>query len=700
MKKFLSIALSLLFIILSLFVRAERIDVNTASKLAANFYFEKAIFSGTQIKSPEELILTYTEYNESEEIYYLFSSKNGFVIIAADNDAYPVLAYSFEGKCKPENSSPEFTAWMEGYEKQILYIRQNSLKADHRIKEAWNNYLATDFVPQNYKSGTKSVAPLLLSTWDQGRFYNYLCPDDAGGQDGHVWTGCVATAMAQVMYYYRYPAHGTGSHGYNSDYGYLSANFGATTYNWYGMQNDISGKYNFDMAQLQSQLGISIDMMYSPDGSGAYMDDDANAMKNNFGYSSSTQLFYRDSYSESAWATMLIANLDNKMPIQYAGYGASGGHAFVCDGYQGTDYFHFNWGWSGSFNGYYYLNNLNPGYEFTDGQQAILNSYPATAYPQNCSGLTTLTNTYGTIEDGSGPLNNYQDNKDCMWLIAPTDIIDNIKITFDRLNTENNNDVITIYDGESTSDSVLGVFSGNTLPAQILSSGNKVLVRFTSNGSVNADGWMLTFNGRLTSFCNNLTELNTPSGTVTDGSDANNYNSNSFCKWRINLPVVSTVNIFFNTFDLAPDIDYVMIIDQLANVEVGNYTFATQPQSLTIVTNQILILFRTNGLDNAQGWDFSYTSTPLAVEENEGNYLLIGPNPATEYLNVETNLPGNQQVNMDILNSMGQVVMSQKANGIGDKLSEKLDISHLAQGMYFLRLTGENLGRIQKFTVQ
>jgi hypothetical protein len=504
--------------------------------------------------------------------------------------------------------------------------------------------------------------------------------------------------MAQVMYYYRYPAQGNGTHGYYSDYGYLFADFGATNYNWYGMQNDISGKYNFEMAQLQSQLGISIDMMYSPDGSGAYMWDDVDAMKNYFGYSSTTQLFYRNNYSDSEWANLLISDLDNKMPIQYAGFG-TGGHAFVCDGYQGTDFFHFNWGWGGSFDGYYYLNNLNPGSTFNNGHQAILNSYPASGFPQNCSGLTTITNTYGTIEDGSSPKYSYQDNKDCMWLISPTENIDYIRINFERFVTESN-DFVTIYDGESTSDSVLGAFSGNTLPPQIISTGKKVLVRFTTNGSNNAEGWLLTFNGKLTTYCYGMVELNTPQGTISDGSDTNKYNDNSICRWRIHLPTISTININFSSFDLASDIDFLRIYDQVANTLVASCTHASPPQSLTIVSSDLLLFFKTNGYDNGQGWVLNYTSTPLTVQENEGSYILIGPNPANDFLNIESNLQGATEVKIDVLNSLGQIVLTKKVNCEGDKLYEKLDVSQFSHGIYFLRLSGENLRRTTKFTIQ
>jgi hypothetical protein len=700
MRKHFRLTTIFVLIFISYTAIADKVNVATAHKIAANFYYETSLNAGINIKAPENLTLSYTKYLGSEEMYYVFSSTNGFVIIAADDNCFPILGYSFEGKYLTGNVSPEFSEWMNDEVTQIKYIRDHSLLADNKISTTWQKYLSNNFVPQSRISGSTSVEPLLLSTWDQGTYYNYLCPADIAGQDGHVWTGCVATAMSQIMYYYRYPQHGTGSHGYTSNYGYLSADFGSTTYNWYAMQNSINGKYNLDMAQLQSQVGISIDMNYDPSGSGAYMWDDVNSMKNYFGYSSSTQLYYHNDYNDNDWANLIIANLDNKMPVQYAGFGSEGGHAFVCDGYQGTNYFHFNWGWSGSFNGYYYLNNLNPGYTFNDGHQVILNSYPAANYPQNCTGLTTLTNTFGTIEDGSGPRGNYQDNKDCMWLIAPSDVIDNIRITFDRLNTESDNDVVTIYDGESTSDPVLGIFSGNTIPQPVVSSGKKVLVRFTSDGTLNADGWLLTFNGKLTTFCNNLTELYSPAGTISDGSDINTYNNNTNCRWRIILPAVSNVTINFNSFNLASDVDFVRVYDETTSTLIGSFTNANPPQSVSLTTDRVLIFFKTNGLTTAQGWDLNYSAIPLAVQENTGSYLLIAPNPATDYLNVESTIPDINQLDMEIVNSIGKVVLTKKVNCTDNKLSERIDISSFASGIYFLKLTSANYSKTQLFTKQ
>lgn len=211
---------------------------------------------------------------------------------------------------------------------------------------------------------------------------------------------------------------------------------------------------------------------------------------------------------------------------------------------------------------------------------------------------------------------------------------------------------------------------------------------------------MLTFNGKLTTYCNGLVELNASNGTFSDGSDTSNYNINSICRWRIYLPTISTININFNSFDLASDIDFLRIYDEVANTLVASYTYTSPPQSLTIVTNDVLLFFKTNGIYNGQGWEINYTSTPLAVQENEGSYLSIGPNPANEFLNIETNLQDNKEVSIDMLNSLGQIVLSKKVNCEGDKLKVKLDVSSLANGIYFLRLSGENIRKTQKFTIQ
>jgi hypothetical protein len=176
------------------------------------------------------------------------------------------------------------------------------------------------------------------------------------------------------MKYWAHPAQGEGSHSYtHPDYGYQYANFGATTYNWASMPNS-SGES--DIAELLYHLGVSVEMDYSPDGSGAYTSDCVYALENYFDYNTAASYIQKSYYSNITWENMMRGQLDDGQPMTYRGSG-TGGHAFVLDGYQGSNYFHFNWGWSGYYNGYFYLNDLTPGsYSFTSSQAAIINVYP------------------------------------------------------------------------------------------------------------------------------------------------------------------------------------------------------------------------------------------------------------------------------------------------------------------------------------
>ena len=135
-----------------------------------------------------------------------------------------------------------------------------------------------------------------------GQSIQFLCPEDAGGPGGHVWSGCVATAMSQVMYYYRWPETGEGEHCYYpSGYPQQCADFANTTYGWTEMLNSATFK-DTAMAMIQWHAGIAVDMMYGAGGSGAYSDDAAAALRNNFKYNSNTTLVYKSDYSESQWA--------------------------------------------------------------------------------------------------------------------------------------------------------------------------------------------------------------------------------------------------------------------------------------------------------------------------------------------------------------------------------------------------------------
>ncbi len=383
---------------------AGEVPITKAKQLAKNIYFES--FNQTLKINYNDIVFTneFTIKQGDMPIYYIFNVKDnkGFVIISAEDHTYPILAYSSKGNYtnNPADEAPAFSDWMKSYKKQIVYVKKNHLQGTPEINTVWEKYSSNTFIPDK---GVKDVEPLCATNWDQGCYYNELCPSD-NGPCGHVWAGCVATSMAQVMKYHNFPEQGTGSHGYNCPgYGWLEVNFGETTYYWDDMPNQLYSNNNA-VATLMYHCGVSVDMQYGTNGSGAYMQDARNALVQYFNYSPSAQYKHKNAFTNSEWEQMLRDDLDASRPIPYRGQGAGGGHAFVCDGYQGTSYFHFNWGWSGSYNGYYYLNNLNPGGEnFTDLQGAILGVEPLWSQP---IADFSANKTYITIGDSI----NFSDN--------------------------------------------------------------------------------------------------------------------------------------------------------------------------------------------------------------------------------------------------------------------------------------------------
>ena len=335
-----------------------------------------------------------------ENYFYVFNYKNnGFVILSADDVFTPIIAYSTENSFIAENIAQHIQKWLEGYKEEIRAGIKNGLQSTVAINNEWNNLEnglligVSNVGNTNPKRG--SVSPLLTTKWNQSPYYNALCPYDNSARDYTV-SGCVATAVTQVMKFWNYPEKGTGNYSYNhSKYGTLSANFAATTYNWGSMPNTVnSGNYQA-VALLTYQVGVSIDMNYgvaSTGGSGAYVISSKSpvtncaeyALKNYFGYKSTLKGVERASYTSTNWINLLKAELDVARPIIYAGFGSGGGHCFVADGYDANNYFHFNWGWGGNSDGYFSINALNPGSlgagggsgGFNSGHQAIIGVEP------------------------------------------------------------------------------------------------------------------------------------------------------------------------------------------------------------------------------------------------------------------------------------------------------------------------------------
>jgi len=339
---------------------------------------------------------------------YVFSTDNSFVLVPADDRLQPVLGYSLNGKFDYENMPENKAAWIQEYSDAVAYAIEHQTRATDEVLQQWNDLAAGR--TEAWRA-VDVVSPLLSTQWGQGDPYNLLCPS------GTV-TGCVATAMAQIMRYYMYPVHGIGSHSYtpstHPEYGEQTANFQETAYQWALM----TPVYNFlslpiyktAVATLMYHCGVSVDMDYntsSAGGSAAVTADVADAAKKYFNYSQETQHISRSGYTDWEWTTMLKNNLDQGWPLQYHGSHSvgGGGHSFVCDGYNILNFFHINWGWTGSYDEYYSINNLTPGsggigagmgiYDANHG--AIFNFHPSTctaaaptnlAYTQNGRNVT------------------------------------------------------------------------------------------------------------------------------------------------------------------------------------------------------------------------------------------------------------------------------------------------------------------------
>lgn len=382
MKKILLI-LSLIFVVLSAF--PEQVNLDRAQKVGAAF-----LASHSQLKSVmiDDLIPVPIKLHKEErlgglksasiedkQLVYLFkTSSAGYVLVAGDDRARAVLGYSDYAILDENNLPVNMLKWIEEYKKQIRFIRKDiSLKSQPANSE-WN------ILENGGKLSVVSpeaVSPLLTTTWNQSPYYNDLCPQEYWFSEKAV-TGCVATAMAQVMKYHNYPAKGKGIHTYyhtnnTVTYGSLSANFGATTYNWSNMPNSLSSSSSATqvnaVATLMLHCGIAVDMDYSPDGSSAWVIEEYSreetcaeyALKEFFGYDkTSVHAVIRENYTTTSWIGVLKDEINASRPILFAGAGPGGGHAFVADGYDNNNYFHMNWGWGGIADGYYSVDAFNP----------------------------------------------------------------------------------------------------------------------------------------------------------------------------------------------------------------------------------------------------------------------------------------------------------------------------------------------------
>jgi hypothetical protein len=433
-----------LFLILSIvLIRgfSQNVPLDVAQKVATNWYHHFAPAEKQMATISNSVAY---KHKEATCFYICTFDKGGFVMVSANNQAEPVLGYGFEGTNSGSKDSPEAKKWFNGYARQIDILNTNTLKSAE-INPKWEDLLQNRFL----KSGELSVGPLITTKWNQGCYFNALCPVDPGGDCGHIWTGCTATAMAQLMKYWNYPTRGTGSHSYlHPQYGNLNADFGATTYQWSQM-TDLVTSSNIAVATLMYHAGVSAGMDYSLKGSGAAPDDALKALVKYFDYLPSAVLVMKDQYTEADWTKLIKSELDLKRPVLYAGYEEDlvSGHAFVCDGYQNVDYFHFNWGWGGESDGYFFVGKLNPSFHHYDSFQSALIKIVPSRLPDNYTGLVLSNTRYIVGADANidsvkiASTINWTSNSDQHWLTLSnekgTSGTSTLRMTFAENNTPN-----------------------------------------------------------------------------------------------------------------------------------------------------------------------------------------------------------------------------------------------------------------------
>ncbi len=356
MKKYY-LTLCLMAVIGSLM--AGPVDQQKAQKLGAKFLSTTIL---NQKNNNIQLDLVSVAADRDAIDYYVFNVKGdeGFIIVSGDDCAKPILAYSTTGTYDPQDVSEGFAFTLKGFQEEIQYMREHNIAATPDIVAEWKRVSETGSL--NRGGQTRAVVDMLCQTlWNQNFPWNSQCPEDTTGSGGHVYAGCVATAMGQVMKFWEWPAQGTGSHTYNPQgYAQQTANFGETEYHFELMPNVLDSTSTEDdyyyIAQFLHHCGIAVDMQYSGNGSGSYSEMVPDALRNYFRYTCDEHITnYGDwwpgmGYTNEEWAQMLKdGGLDEGLPLYYSGSDdmGQGGHAYVVDGYDENDYFHYNWGWSG-----------------------------------------------------------------------------------------------------------------------------------------------------------------------------------------------------------------------------------------------------------------------------------------------------------------------------------------------------------------
>ena len=562
---------------------AKPVEPPTASQVASHWL--KAVTGKTYDNLTD--ITANTPFHE----FYVFTlnSEGGFILIAADDCVLPVLGYSETSTFPVKDMPAHVMEWMQKYDEQIAFYRdlygEQPYGGSDEVRTQWTNLIIGTTTEPPLPT---SVSPLITTTWNQSPYYNNLCPSGT-------YTGCAATAAAQIMKYWNHPSTGYGSHSYVHSSGTLSANFGTTTYNWNNMPSSLTSSSSSAqvnaVATLMYHIGVAIEMNYGSDGSSAATASFGSAAKAScenafplyFKYKPTVHSIYRAEYSDAEWSALLVAELDAQRPILYTGFDVDAGHAFVFDGYNNQGQFHVNWGWNGYCDGYYTIGALNPS---TGGQGG------------NTSGTYNLRN-YALI--GIEPNTNWSSSA-TTTVNATASNTSYGSVT--GAGTYNFGDTITLSVSTTTGNRFYGWSDGNTITPRAM---------IATGGTLNLTANVGPLTGDTLSYC-----FNTYSAAYGFGSTGNDL------YWGIVLPASKL------------PVGHPLTTVQVYIPEAGNYdlTVYTGTSPSTTVYSQSYSFTST-------GWvDLSLT-TPVAVDGTQNFWIFFHNNDAVSPMAVSKG-SGNQ----------------------------------------------------------
>jgi hypothetical protein len=267
-------------------------------------------------------------------------------------------------------------------------------------------------------------------------------------------------------------------------------------------------------------------------------------------------------------------------------------------------------------------------------------------------------------------------------------------INFDRFNTEANNDVVKIYKGTTTNDSLVASYSGDNIPPAVTVNGANALVTFNTNGTSVEPGWNLSYSSKSNDWCYNKKIFTDIEGTFTDGSGGYNYQNNTNCRWEIIPSNGGAVRLVFDSFKTEPENDYVEVYDlktdQLLGQYSGDYTSSDLPSPVIASSGQMFVLFISNACTTDEGWSASWTTLPLDVKEQPDlQNCQVYPNPASGQIFLQLSAASGTDLSVEFISADGKVQLSQKFETTGGMNKQSFDVSALNSGVYILKVISD-----------